>query len=1230
MKLNFSKLICVALLSTLSLLGQTSHLSNLSVLNQSGTGSNALTAGFTIGSGPAKQVLIRAIGPSLSTYGVNGVMADPSITIFDSAGNAIATNDNWDPSLANTFNQVGAFPLPNGSKDAAVIATLTQGNYTARVTGMGSSPTGNVIIELYEVTANGTQLVNLSALTQVGGTGSSTVTAGLSVAQGIGSRLLLIRAVGPTLTTYGVPNVISNPQLQLYSGSNVIAQNDDWGTPVGLFAASSANLASAFTQSGAFALPTGSKDAAILVNLPSGNYTIQVTGVNSATGTALIEAYDLTNNSQQTLASPNSPLYYTQLRPTTTAISSTGSGYASITFDSNGNAIINVNLSNLSSGQTNAYLRLVGTNDYLLALPTGQISQQTWKISPIGIYSANDIINALNNGQIYISISTANYPNGELSGIISPTKGSQIFSAPTPPPNLPSNTLINPTDIDSVRLLTQATFGPTDESIIDVKKLGVTGWIQAQIALPPTLLYQSMRDDVAIFPSPRYTPQGGEINNLNPTNRNILWWKNVCTAPDQLRQRVAFALSEIFVTNDPNSNSSEFAANYYDILVKGAFGNFRDLIENITLNPWMGNYLTYLRNQKADPVKGTSPDENYAREIQQLFTVGLVQLQPDGSLLLDTQGLPIPTYDNITITETAKVFTGWSYNNDSKNFFSDPYRETYPVLASNSYYLEPMISYPAYHDTTSKAIISTQQVAPRIAKAPIIPANQTPENDLKIVLDTLFNHPNTGPFICKQLIQKLVTSNPSPGYVYRVSQIFANNGKGVRGDLGSVIQAILTDYEARSTDVINNVGYGKIKEPLVRMTSIWRVMKTSAPNGRFLDSYYYDPRGNGWNPVCQWQFGFADTLSECALEAPSVFNFYSPFYTTPGTLSNAGLLAPEMQITDASFSVKVPNFISSLVTKVPPYIPTAPTPSPFLENNFSSLLPYSSNSSDLIDRVNLLLCEGQMSASTKALLSQYISAIPTISTLTNYSPTPTSAIATGLVGLSAPTTSNFTFTGPFTLEAWIFPYLTKQYGVVAGKCGTGWSDQTSLFSLYVSNTVTFNVSNAVTSKNTSVYSLQPASIGKWTHIAGTYDGTTLKLYINGVLNSQASMTSGPLQLTSAPFCIGQGIFSNGQTQYNSNFDGAISQVRFWSIARTADQIKQGMNEGIPSDKTGLIGGWLLNEGTGAIANDYSGNSNSLHANSTQIEWAKMDGTSAERVRTALYITTTLTDSAFQK
>jgi uncharacterized protein (DUF1800 family) len=292
----------------------------------------------------------------------------------------------------------------------------------------------------------------------------------------------------------------------------------------------------------------------------------------------------------------------------------------------------------------------------------------------------------------------------------------------------------------------------------------------------------------------------------------------------------------------------------------------------------MGIYLSHLRNPRgtynAQGVQTSFPDENYAREVMQLFTIGINQLHPDGSLKLDPTGAPIPTYDQKTISETAKVFTGWSYASTAAN----------PnFTGGGANYLRPMQAYAAFHDVSAKTIVGGR----------VLPANQTAQKDLADTLDALFQHPNTGVFIARQLIQRLVTSNPSPGYIYRVGRVFADNGNGIRGDLGAVVRAILTDYEARSPQMLESASFGKLREPILRATALARGLGAGSNSGRI-----------------PYLAGQTDpSLAQTPMRAPTVFNFFEPDYVQPGLLAAAGLYAPEYQILNDTTAMTVPNFL---------------------------------------------------------------------------------------------------------------------------------------------------------------------------------------------------------------------------------------------------------------------------------------------------------------------------------
>jgi uncharacterized protein (DUF1800 family) len=339
---------------------------------------------------------------------------------------------------------------------------------------------------------------------------------------------------------------------------------------------------------------------------------------------------------------------------------------------------------------------------------------------------------------------------------------------------------------------------------------------------------------------------------------------------------MALALSEILVVSEvgPLWRQPLAVAAYNDTLVRNAFGNFRELMEDVTLTPAMGAYLSMLGNQKPDAELNIRSDENYARELMQLFSIGLVQLNPDGTAKLDPDGVPLPTYDQSIIEGFARVFTGWHYAGAAKFELARRTNETQVI---------PMQAYPEQHDTDAKTLLSYPGV-----QKPVLPAGQSPQQDLADALDNVFNHPNVAPFISKQLIQRLVRSNPSPEYVARVAAKFEDDGHGERGNLAAVVKAILLDPEARTAPV-DDTG-GKLKEPLLRLVQFWRAYDAAAPNGE----YRFDE--------------VAEVFGQGPLLSPSVFNFFSPAYAPPGEIDDRGLVAPEMQIVTEYHATTVANF----------------------------------------------------------------------------------------------------------------------------------------------------------------------------------------------------------------------------------------------------------------------------------------------------------------------------------
>ena len=494
-----------------------------------------------------------------------------------------------------------------------------------------------------------------------------------------------------------------------------------------------------------------------------------------------------------------------------------------------------------------------------------------------------------------------------------------------------------PTAAESARFLTQATFGPTDATISQVRSSGYSQWIDEQIVAPQSSTH--LEDLTARLTAIR---AANPTASLQPADVNWTFWKHAATDQDQLRERMKLALSEIFVISLTDTNVDELGVgSYYDMLGANAFGNFRTLLEQVTLHPMMGVYLTWLGNQKEDPVTGRNPDENYAREVMQLMTIGVVELNLDGTVKRDTLGRPIPTYSTDDIGGLAKVFTGYSY------FSPNPTNTTFggrnlPADAR----VRSMIPYPTFHSLSAKTFLGVS-----------IPASTTsnPSGDLKIALDTLFNHPNVGPFISRQLIQRLVTSNPSPAYIGRVAAVFNNNGRGVRGDMGSVVRAILLDTEARTLPIGNNSG--KVREPIVRMANWMRAFGASSDSG-------------------DWRIGptSANTsLGQTALTSPSVFNFFRPGYTPPNSrIGAAGLVAPELQIVD---EVTVSGFLNTMQTTIDQGIGAVTGGARDVRSAYAAEIAIASDTNALVDRVNLLLMSGQMSSTLRGRIVESVNAI---------------------------------------------------------------------------------------------------------------------------------------------------------------------------------------------------------------------------------------------------------------
>ncbi len=511
--------------------------------------------------------------------------------------------------------------------------------------------------------------------------------------------------------------------------------------------------------------------------------------------------------------------------------------------------------------------------------------------------------------------------------------------------------------VDVTRFLAQASFGPTEDEIKSLYESDgdFATWIDEQITAPNTSILEAFDDHM----------RDAGLDPLNKRDLELDWqkrmllsdilWERFVHGEDQLRQRVAFALSQIFVISDLSDalfNDARGVANYHDVMTQHAFGNYRDLLEAVTLNPTMGEYLSMVRNEKADLVRNIRPDENFAREMMQLFTIGLVELNDDGTQRSDEGGNVIPTYDQNITKAFASVFTGWIYGNAPYWYWTDWFNES-TVL--------PMKPFEAYHDTQSKTLLNGE----------ILPAGQTAQQDLTAALDNVFSHPNVAPFISKQLIQRLVTSNPSPDYVQRVSGVFNNNGRGEKGDLEAVVRAILLDSEARTRSPETIATFGKVKEPILKFTSLMRAFDVEASQPLTDDTmveretirFFWPGYDYGQRP-----YG-----------APSVFNFYRPDYKPTAISATYDVVSPELQILNEKNITAMSNWAGSIIFNAYDFLRADCEESLNYESGvgclyakFDSEVELARDIDDLLDHLDVLMLSGQMSDDMRTVVVNHI------------------------------------------------------------------------------------------------------------------------------------------------------------------------------------------------------------------------------------------------------------------
>jgi len=499
---------------------------------------------------------------------------------------------------------------------------------------------------------------------------------------------------------------------------------------------------------------------------------------------------------------------------------------------------------------------------------------------------------------------------------------------PAPPPP------VDPAEAQASasRLASRATFGMSYNDIVALAETGEEAWLSQQFNLPVGLHDPIVSDLLQRQAAGEFEELEREFTNIEFAFRRMAWWQQAIFSQDVLRQRIAFALSEILVVSDKVDILAVFPyalSNYQDMLLTNAFGNFRDLLRAVTLHPSMGVYLSHINNARANPENNTFPDENYAREVMQLFSIGLFELNPDGSEKTDANGDRIPTYNNEDIREFAKIFTGLSFGGPNTMFGGRS-----PVFR------QPMRMFESFHEPGPKVLLG----------GTIVADGQDGMADIDSAIDNLFMHPNVGPFIGKQLIQRLVTSNPSPDYINRVSEAFADNGSGVRGDMQAVIRAILFDPEAQA-EPGSGENFGKLREPLLRFLTFLKTLGVSSPDGFYANTGYI----------------IEAVLQQHPLSAFSVFNFFLPGHQPVGEIAEAGLVAPEFQLTNSNTVVAITNLADAVIfgdfvndLARPPFQPAT--------LDFSDYQALIDDPEELLERLDLVMTYNTLSDDTRQMI----------------------------------------------------------------------------------------------------------------------------------------------------------------------------------------------------------------------------------------------------------------------
>ncbi|QBY04250.1 DUF1800 family protein [Thalassotalea sp. HSM 43] len=589
-------------------------------------------------------------------------------------------------------------------------------------------------------------------------------------------------------------------------------------------------------------------------------------------------------------------VFYGTFRPQGDALTSASGVLSFILAGDNSHGYLNYSFSNLSSEQTDQHIHVSPSGQAIKDIePFGNVSNLEWDLSPGGIFKTQqEMLDALFSGLFFVNIHSANYAHGEITATLQYDEN----VAPVQQGELTKTDV----DRDVVRFLNQASFGATPESYQQLRaqinddgsnRIAIYNqWIEQQINIDANSML-ALTEQIKPHFALGNNGEGEDGWNI----RRDAFWNMAIHGNDQLRQRMAFALSQILVVSDETQklkNAYKGTANYWDLLANQAFGHYNQLLKDVTLSPIMGIWLSHLRNQKQDAENGYFPDENYAREIMQLFSFGLVHRSANGAVKLGADNLPMQTYDNDTIRNMSRVFTGLSFSHKLSDGVK---KENYWFLtgdwvAEQQYrWLEPMKFFSEFHDFEQKQLFSDNGNTVIIDEG-VNHTSQAAMTELDQTINALVTHSSTAPFISRQLIQRLVTSNPSPAYIERVATAFAQNG-----DLKATVKAILLDPEARNPHALNSTTFGKVKEPILHMTAMMRLF--NARSGIPLNE-----QQNGLNlAVSDGYASHASLLrlgdlpiAQRALGAASVFNFYLPDYTPAGELASQSLVAPELQL----------------------------------------------------------------------------------------------------------------------------------------------------------------------------------------------------------------------------------------------------------------------------------------------------------------------------------------------